>query len=133
MKQLVPSFTLAAAARRELALREQLWPREIAGGRATSADEAADLAVWRDLLAWAEGSRIELLTPARAEQLAAALVEAEGRRWKGLVPDTDDRHTARSQRLLDTNALAHAFECWRIRQGWARHPARELPGFDEAA
>lgn len=120
MTPIVPSPTLAAAARRELTLREQLWPREVASERATTAEQDADLAAWRGILAWAEARDIELLTPARAAELATVLAEAEKRRWAALVPEGDPRHPARAQRLLDTHPLAHALDCWRIRQGWVR-------------
>lgn len=123
MTPIVPSAILAAAARRELAQREQLWPREVASSRATEAQKEADLAAWARILAWSEARDMELLTPARAAELAAILTEAESRRWQALVPEGDNRHPARAQRLLDTNALAHAFDCWRIRQGWARAEA----------
>ena len=115
---IIPDHALTAAATRELATREQLWPVQVQANRATEAEADADLAAWRAILHWTRGDRFNPLERDRTLPLLAVLEAAQERRWAAMVPDTDDRHPARLQRLLDTRALTHALDRYAIRVGW---------------
>lgn len=124
-------MSLALSVQRELAIREQLWPREVAAQRASQAEADADCEAWRELLALAGSGSVACQDGEQPldtlDRLYARVAEAQERRAAACeaVPTDDQRRASREQRLADTVAVRRHLERIGHRFGdhtlWQRH------------